>query len=208
MRNKVVLCICLIFALSVLIVNVHATGFLNEIIQQGNGFSSGASDSSGIGSSVKSFVNNKIRTSVVAIGNLIFAAVTVVLGVKYIWSSAEGKAQVMETLPGFIAAVMFFYLGSEIVDFLYNDSGSVGKLLAGSSNWNSVAGYVIYVINTFVYYAAFGGIVFIGLKYMFASAEGRASMKTSMGALVIGMVFVFMASRIVNFIIDVGESVI
>ena len=48
----------------------------------------------------------------------------------------------------------------------------------------------------------------MGLRYMFASAEGKSQMKTSMGGVVLGITFVFMASKVVDFIIDIGEGVL
>ena len=43
---------------------------------------------------------------------------------------------------------------------------------------------------------------------MFASAEGKSQIKTNMGGAVLGIIFVFMASQVVDFIIDIGESVL
>lgn len=55
--------------------------------------------------------------------------------------------------------------------------------------------------------ASVGGIVFAGVRYMFASSETKADIKSSMIHLVIGMVIVFTASTIVNLIVKVFTQI-
>lgn len=200
MGKKLIILIVLLTLLSAFTVNVHAT-MLDEIIKQGSEFSG---TSSSLGNELSTFIKEDIMNIVSLIGNLIFAAVTVILGAKYIWSSAEGRSQVMETLPAFILAVMFFYLGEGIINWLISATSGIES----ATSWDTIAGNIIWVINTIVRYATFGGILCLGLKYMFESAEGRSKMKSSMGGLVIGIIFVFLASNVVNYIIDIGESVL
>lgn len=50
--------------------------------------------------------------------------------------------------------------------------------------------------------ASVGGIAFAGIRYMFASSETKADIKSSMIHLVIGMAIVFTASTIVNLIVN------
>lgn len=201
MKKKIFLTILLVFLTSIFVVNAYATGFLDEIIDQGNEFG-GSSD--GMGEQLDSFLRDKIIPIVASIGNLVFAAVTVILGAKYIWSGADGRSQVMETLPAFVAAVIFFYLGETIVVWLTGATGGI----AGATEWKTIEGKIFGTICNVVRYASFGGLIFMGLKYMLASAEGKSQIKTNMGGVILGIVFVFLASNVVNFIIDMAESVI
>ena len=157
-----------------------------------------------IGGSISNFVLGDVKDVVWGIGNLIFAGVTVILGVKYIWSSAEGKSQVMESLPTFVLAVVFFYLADPLFDFIIEVTGGV----AGADDWRELSGNVIWVINTIVKYLALGGLIFMGVRYLLASAEGKASLKTNMGGLVIGVLFVFLSTNVVNFIIEMGSDIL
>ncbi len=200
MKNKILVIIMLILFIGTQFVFVEA-GMLDEIISQGTGFKG---SSTGIGTSLSTFIKGDIKNTILLIGNLVFAAVTVVLGAKYIWSSAEGKSQVMESLPAFVTAVIFFYLADALVNWFTGATTGI----AAAKEWNTVAGYVMWIVNTIVKYVAFGGMLFLGLKYMFASAEGKAQMKTSVGGLIIGIIFVFLASTVVDYIIDIGESVL
>jgi len=201
MKKKIILTLLLIFVVSLVTINVHAGSFFNEIIEAGSSF---GGSNSGIGTIGHNFIHNNVVPIISLIGNLVFACVTVILGAKYIWSSAEGKSQVMESLPAFVLAVIFFYLGETIVTSLQGSTGT----LTSAKEWNTVAGTVLGTINLVVRYLAFGGILYLGLRYMFASADGRSQIKTNMGGLVLGLVFVFMASKVVDFIIDIGEGII
>ena len=200
MKKKIFITICLIGIFVLMAAPVYATSdLMNNIFDQGNNFTG---TSSGMGSNISAFIKTEVLPIVLAIGNLVFAAVTVILGAKYIWSSAEGKAEVMESLPSFVVAVIFFYLGGNLVTWLT----ATGNSIAGSSSWDVLANNVIWVINTIVHYVAFGGILLLGLRYMFASAEGKSHIKANMGGLVIGIVFVFAASSAVDFIIRIASE--
>ena len=54
---------------------------------------------------------------------------------------------------------------------------------------------------------AVAAIVFAGVKYMFASADQKADIKSGMIGLVVGAILVFAASTIVKFIISATEQV-
>lgn len=200
MKNKILLLIILLSFVVINFMSVDA-GLLDDIIEQGTGFSG---SSTALGDELEEFIKGDVMEIVLLIGNLVFAAVTVVLGAKYIWSSAEGKSEVMESLPAFVVAVIFFYLGELLVNWLIGATSNITT----ARDWKTVSGYIIWIINTVVRYTAFGGILFLGLKYMFSSAEGRAQMKTNVGALILGITFVFMASTVVDYIISIGEGVL
>lgn len=56
------------------------------------------------------------------------------------------------------------------------------------------------VIFVVLQVASMSGIIFAGVRYMFASVDSKADMKKSMIYLVIGMVIVFAASSVVGFV--------
>ena len=57
------------------------------------------------------------------------------------------------------------------------------------------------VILVVLQVASIAGVIFAGVRYMFASADAKADLKKSMIHLVIGMIIVFGASTVVGFII-------
>ena len=213
---KKILVSMLLFALLITPSVVNA-GLLDDIMKQGTNFVKN-SNSESIGNSVAYIVRYDIMPVVFNIGTLIFAAVTVILGVKFIWSSAEGKSEVQEALPGFVLAVVFFYLAEPLVNFLLGSTSTITGIsnvnnlnwanAGGATSWNQLAGRVIIVINYIVKYLALAGLIYLGVRYMIASAEGKASMKTNMGGAIIGIIFVFLASNVVQFFIDAGEDIL
>ena len=60
---------------------------------------------------------------------------------------------------------------------------------------------------TILQIAAVAGIVFAGVRYMFASAEAKADIKSSMIHLIIGMAIVFAASTLIKVVIEVLNQV-
>ena len=200
MKKKILMSILLFVVAVLLTQSVHATGMLNTIISRGNSF--GGGDYSGIGNTLSTGAIGDIKDAIALIGYLVFAGVTVILGAKYIWASAEGRAQVLESLPAFVLGVVFFYLADSLVSFLGIQS------LGSAANWNTLAGTILGTINLVVKYVAFGGILYIGVKYMFASAEGKSQVKTSLGGFAIGLIFVFLASQVVDFIIAAGSTIV
>lgn len=200
-----VISIIMIISIVTCFVSIVDASILDQIIEHGNKLDADKSTSeTDIGNVISGFLTGQIIPIIGAIGNLIFAIVTVVLGLKYIWSSAEGKAEVQESLPAFVIAVVFFYLAGTIFDTVSSASVTV----SGSGNWENLSNNLWWIISTVVKYAALAGIVFIGIKYMLASAEGRASMKTSLGGAVIGLLLVFMATNIVTFITQAAGEIL
>ena len=206
--------------LFVLLVTPHVlvnAGMLNQVIGQGTNFVKGHKTEA-IGNSIKTIILNDIKPAVFSIGTLIFAAVTVILGVKFIWSSAEGKSEVQEALPGFVLAVIFFYLSEPLINFLLGSTSSftgfssINTIIkndgGGTKSWGAIASSTIGLINYVVKYLALAGLVYLGIRYMIASAEGKATMKVSMTGAVIGVLFTFLATNVVQFIIDAGDNII
>ena len=54
---------------------------------------------------------------------------------------------------------------------------------------------------------AVAAIVFAGVRYMFASADGKADIKKQTIGLVVGAILVFGASFIINFIVTITQEV-
>ena len=83
---------------------------------------------------------------------------------------------------------------------IYNPTGSLGgtdKLI------NNVWGTILTVLRV----CAVAAIVFAGVKYMFASAEGKADIKSGMVGLVVGAVLVFGASIVVEVIMNAANTI-
>lgn len=203
-----------LFVLAIIIFSVvfctkveAASGTISDIFNQGNEFANRGNGSTTLGNKLKEVIYNDVLPIVSLIGNLIFAIVTVVLGAKYIWSGVDGKSRVKETLPGFVAAIVFFYLAIEITSlFDPNISNSIGGEISNVNSYDTAAAKIVGTINSVVKYLSFAGIAFVGIKYMFESSNGKADVKERLFPMVIGMALVYCASYFVDFIISVGKQ--
>ena len=66
------------------------------------------------------------------------------------------------------------------------------------SKFNSAKSNIWGLLLTVLQVASIAGVIFAGVRYMFASSDSKADMKKSMIYLIIGMVIVFSASTVVG----------
>lgn len=138
---------------------------------------------------------NMVRT----IGNMVFVAVTVILGVKYIWGGVESKASVKDSLFTLVVAAVVFYSWNTITALVMsgNKLSFISSSLDGTSQ--SIYSIIIYVAN----FLAVGGLVYIGIKYMLAGAEGKAQLKAKGVPIVLGIVMVYATITFLNLIVGI-----
>lgn len=56
--------------------------------------------------------------------------------------------------------------------------------------------------------AAVAGVVFTGVKYMYAASNDKAKIKETLIWLIIGTVFVFAAPRVIEFVSSIGNNIL
>jgi len=132
------------------------------------------------------------------IGNMIFVGATTVLGVKYIWGGAEGEASVKESLLTLIVAAIFFYSWSTIRAILITPTNNLVFMGAtAEATALNIYSTLLYFLN----FMAVGGIVYVGVKYMMAGAEARASLKTKSVPIVLGIILTYSAVTFLNLVL-------
>ena len=131
------------------------------------------------------------------VGNMIFVAVTVILGVKYIWGGVESKASVKDSLVTLVVAALVFYGWNTLSALLMN--GNNLSFIGGTAETTArtIYSYVIYIAN----FLAVGGLVYIGARYMMTGAEGRAQLKTKGVPVVLGIIMVYATITFLNLIV-------
>lgn len=87
------------------------------------------------------------------------------------------------------------------IDDIYNPSGQLGNV---EGVVNNVWGTVLTILRVL----AVAAIVFAGVKYMFAGAEGKAEFKTGLIGIVIGAILVFGASIVVELIMGAANEAV
>lgn len=142
---------------------------------------------------------SNIQEMIKFIGNMIFVIATVILGIKYIWGSVESKASVKESLITLIVAAMFFYTYSMIDNLFTGDKGILKFSESYKTTAITIYSTILYICNFF----AIGGIVYVGIKYMMAGAEGRAELKTKSLPMVLGIIMVYATITFLNFALEI-----
>ena len=113
------------------------------------------------------------------------------------------KKFMLRVMPIVLVAVMV--LGGNLFAIsdqeLYNPTGSIPGV-------EKVVGNVWGTVLTVMRILAVAAIVFAGVKYMFASAEGKADLKNGMVGLVVGAILVFGASIVVELIMNAANQAV
>lgn len=118
-----------------------------------------------------------------------------VIGLKYITGSVEEKASYKKTMIPYLVGCLLLFGASMIAPIITDlfkevkDSDELGNIILG----------IVQIVGTFI---AIGVSMVIGIKYMVASVEERASYKKTMIPYAIGSVLLFSAVNITSFVYD------
>lgn len=130
------------------------------------------------------------------LGNALFIIAGIWMGIRYMAGSADGKKDIKEGLLGLVVAVLIFYGGSTLYDVFVENNDLVFIKESEEATITNIYDSVIYVLR----YIAVAVILYIGVKYLLAGAEGRAELKGKSIPLFVGMAFAFGTLTVLNFI--------
>lgn len=147
---------------------------------------------------------SSIKSLIFDVGNVIFILVTAFLGVKYIWGGVDSKFSVKNSLMTLIVAAIVFYGWDAVTNILDVQSLLTGTDAAGNhmSMVNRIYNTIMYIINI----GAVGGIIYIGIKYMMAGAEGKSELKLKGIPVVMGIIMVYGTINLITFILKIVEG--
>lgn len=135
------------------------------------------------------------------VGTTVIVIATIVLGIRYIIGSVESQTAAKESLITLFIACIFFFGWTAISNLLYG--GSQMNFIFTSKVDLTYKDMVGRIFSTFSYIAQFvvvGSIIYVGIKYIFAGASGRAELKGKSVYFIIGIIFVFATSNVLEFI--------
>lgn len=147
---------------------------------------------------------NEIIDLIKVIGNAVFIIVTIVLGIKYMLASSEGKADVKEGITGLIVAILLFYGWTALDGILRNSMGWFFGSTDKTTAVNRIFDFAVGILN----YISVGVVLFVGVKFLLSGAEGKADLKGKGIPFVIGLVMTFGTITFLTFIINVINDVI
>lgn len=142
---------------------------------------------------IKKIIEEDLIGVVALVGRYVMYIMIIYNGVRCIWDGVEGKKRLIQVIPYMLCALIFFYTAPGIV--------KLARETFETDDYSNFGGTVFTTIIYFVRVLAFAGIIFTGLKLMFASAEAKANIKSHILPIIIGCVFVFSSTFIVDIIV-------
>lgn len=112
------------------------------------------------------------------------------------------KKKTIKTLAIFL---VMLYICFSTVAFATNYIPDVGDPTAPSTEFNTIAENIIGTMMWVGYAIAIGMVVFVGIKYVLASADEKASMKGIFVKVVIGSLIVACATTIFNMVLSMAK---
>lgn len=139
------------------------------------------------------------------LGNAVFIIVAIVLGIKYMLGSAEGKANIKDGMVSLTVAMVLFY-GWSALENIFTGGGTNLVFIASSAETTiaNIYSTVIYFLNII----AVGVVAYVGIKYLLSGAEGKADLKGKGVPFIVGMILTFSTLTFLNFIRDIIVDVL
>lgn len=138
-------------------------------------------------------------TAINIIGTTVIVIATIILGIKYIIGSVDSKADVKESMVTLLIACIFFFAWDKISTLLF----SGGRLVFTSTDdasYKSIIGrifnFAVFVANI----AAVAGVIYVGIRYIFSGASGKAELKMKSPYFIIGIILAFCAVSFLTFL--------
>ena len=118
----------------------------------------------------------------------------------------KAKKAFFRVLP--VVLVLMVVITSNVYGFNNFTTSNMQNLGGGSiTTANNAVNKIWGTVTLILQILAVAAIVFAGVRYMFASADGKADIKKQTIGLVVGAVLVFGASMIVDFIVNVTKEI-
>lgn len=138
------------------------------------------------------------------LGTTVIVIATATLGVKYIFGSVDSKAEIKENLTTLLVACVFFFGWNAI----YNTLITSGNLFFISSGFKASVGNIYSTVMFVLNILAFVGVIYVGIKYIFSGASGRADLKGKSVYFVIGIIMTFATITLLTYISKVINQVV
>lgn len=116
----------------------------------------------------------------------------------------DSKAEIKENLITLLVACVFFFGWNAI----YNTLITSGNLFFISSGFKASVGNIYSTVMFVLNILAFVGVIYVGIKYIFSGASGRADLKGKSVYFVIGIIMTFATITLLTYISKVINQVV
>ena len=113
-----------------------------------------------------------------------------------------------------IVAVLLIQLGSSVMATDFSKSDSIQSFIKTNAKEdtglgdaaNSIGGAILGVVRIIGNFIAIGFLIWLGIKWVMASAQEKADLKKNMWSYVIGVVLIFGAANIIPWIVTLATN--
>lgn len=123
------------------------------------------------------------------VGTVIITLATMILGIKFMVSSAEGKSEVKQNLSTLLVACVFFFGWDSIKNLVFPNDNFF--LTNGASDYKTMVAGVYSLVVFVLEIVAVAVIIYIGVKYIFSGATGKSNLKGKSAEFIIGIILTF-----------------
>lgn len=153
------------------------------------------------------YIINEFIDMINVIGTTVIVLATIVLGIKYIIGSVETKADVKESLITLLVACIFFFGWTGISSILIPN----GRLIFSNTHDTTYTSMVGRIFSTGTFIAnvvAIAGVIYVGVRYIFAGASAKADLKSRSPYLIIGIILAFASVSFLTFLSNVINDIV
>ena len=141
----------------------------------------------------------KMGEMVNILGTTVILLVTIFLGIKYMFGTFEAKADVKESFVTLLVACVFFFGWDAIWGILFPGGEFVFNPSSGSGI-ETPLGIIFSTATSIANFLAIGAILYVGIRYILAGAEGKSDLKAKSGQFFLGIILSFCAVGFLNFV--------
>lgn len=142
------------------------------------------------------------------IGTTLIFVATIVLGIKFIFGSIDGKSEAKEDMITLLVACVFFFGWNGIMGILLNNAHDDIAIVEGETSYVTVISKMLTVFRTISNCLLVVGVIYVGIKFIFAGAQGKADLKAKSGFFIIGIILAFCTVNVLTFLSDVINQVL
>lgn len=150
------------------------------------------------------------------VGTGVIAIATVVIGIKYMMGTVQGKTEAKESMISLLVACLFFFGWTSIRGLLITGnatgqgglSGATTGLVFFDGDLKVTFARIFTLVVTIGKVLSVLAIVYIGVKYVFAGADAKAQLKQKSPAMIIGIILIFCATTFLGIVAKVITEVI
>ena len=163
-------------------------------------------ETSGDNPEIKELVDT-FQDMINVLGTTVIVLVTIFLGIKYIFGSVESKAGVKEGLVTLIVVCVFFFGWSALRNLLFPNNSLI-FIESTDTSYTSILGRIFSIATFIANILAVLGIVYVGIRYIFAGASGKGELKAKSPMLLIGIILAFASVSFLSYISKVISEII